>query len=236
MIVSCIQRFKPLPSIGATHQMPHGSEEDHKDIGVCADSGVDLNSPSPIGSDAERRGTPLAGSTDHKSLKSDSKHAHNSQHSSQQCTSTTAKIDAKPPIIITARDTAGDGNFQSRVERTRGSSKSKVKHKPPVDCGPHERLNFEVPPEPPMDAPNTVMLKVRLPDGECIQRRFNYQSDLLRTVVHYAWLVMNSRVPEEDVTLSTNCVPKVVFSDLSLTLEQAGLVHNTLLHLDHKDQ
>jgi hypothetical protein len=86
------------------------------------------------------------------------------------------------------------------------------------------------------------VLKLRLPGGECIQRRFNYQVDQLGSVVSYACLVMNSRggsdlnLSVNNVTLSSNSVPKVVYSnlDLSLTLEQVGLVHNTLLHVDYE--
>ena len=165
--------------------------------------------------------------------------------------------------MTTSQATAGD---ESRGRRTtKGSSKSKVKSKPrasepnfetpanvphhkktievppePSKDAPHGKQTFEVPPEPAKDAPHTVVLKLRLPGGECIQRRFNYQVDQLGSVVSYACSVINSKdgndlnLSVDSVSLSSNCVPKVVYSNLSLTLEQAGLVHNTLLHLDYE--
>lgn len=167
-----------------------------------------------------------------------------------------AKIDTKPPIITTSQATASD---EGRVRRkTRATSKSKPKPKLPAASEanfevlpepskdvPHQQIKqtFEVPPEPSKDAPHTVVLKLRLPGGECIQRRFNYQIDELGCVVSYACSLINSKgsggslnLSVGDVTVSSNCVPKVVYSDLSLTLEQAGLVHNTLLHLNYEDQ
>ena len=152
----------------------------------------------------------------------------------------------------------GEDNLEtSRGRRaTRGYSKSKLKARGKRSVGSDQchQLNIElppepakeatknetIPPEPPKDAPNTVTLKVRLQDGECVQRRFSYKSSTLRDIVHCARLAMESAedktLTEKRLILSNNCVPKVVFSELSLTLEEAGLVHNTLLHLDCEDK
>ena len=132
-------------------------------------------------------------------------------------------------------DATAPPGVDSRPRRsTRNASKSKAKgrrlHEVPPDAP-----NIEIPPEPSKDAPNTVTLKVRLSDGECLQRRFDYKTCLLRTVVHWGHSVMvvkDAHLKERELLLSNNTVPKVVFGDLTLTLEQAGLVHNTLLHLD----
>ena len=218
---------------------------------VGADSAVDLTSPSPPTSTTEIKAPSV--STRTVTLRSDRKHLHtsDSQSSSREGRSATkaAKIDTKPPIVTTTQSIASD---ECRVRKTRGSSKSKVKSKLPASEAnfvppepskdvQHNRT-FVVPPEPAKDAPHTVVLKVRLPGGECIQRRFNYQVDRLGCVVSYACSVINSKDGNDlslsinNVALSNNCIPKVVYSDLSLTLEQAELVHNTLLHLNYEDQ
>ena len=248
-----MQRFKPLPSIGSTQNEVVG-----------ADSAVDLTSPSPPTSTTEIRAASV--SKRMITLRSDRKHSHmsdDSRSSSREGQSTTKspKIDTKPPIEATTSQATAGGESRGR-RTTRGSSKSKVKSKPragepnlealpdvkktsevppePSKDVPHGKQTFEVPPEPSKDAPHTVVLKLRLPGGECIQRRFDYQVDQLGCVVSYACSVVNSRdgsdlnLSVNSASLSSNCVPKVVYSDLSLTLEQAGLVHNTLLHLDYE--
>ena len=239
------QRFKPLPSIGSTRQM-------QSDVVGGADSAVDLTSPSPTTSSTEIRAPSIASRT--VTLRSDRKHSHLSDNwsrsSSREGRSSTkaAKIDTKPPIVTNTQATVSD---EGRARRTRGSSKAKVKSKPPTSkpnlAIPPEpskdapnKLTFGISPEPSKDAPHTVMLKLRLPGDECIQRRFSYQVDRLGCVVSYACSVMNSKGVDtnfsvNNVILSSNCVPMVVYSDLSLTLEQAGLVHNTLLHLDYEN-
>ena len=263
-----VQRFKPLPSIGSTNQMQSGV--------ASADSAVDLTSPSPPTSTTEIKAPSL--STRTVTLRSDRKHSHmnNSRSSSREGRSATkaAKIDTKPLIVTTSQAKAGDESRVVNKRTTRGTSKSKLKSKPPPPSElnfevppepsqkdaphhkqtfevppepsykdvPHHKQTFEVPPEPPKDAPHTVVLKLRLPGGECIQRRFNYQVDLLGCVVSFTCAAMSIQggsdlnLTMNNVTLSSNGVPKVVYSDLSLTLEQAGLVHNTLLHLDCEDQ
>lgn len=233
-----------MPSIGSTctYQIT-GSGEPQEDV-TGADSAVDLTSPSPTTSSTDVRGSIAARQTDSRR-----KHWHDpdSRGSSGEGRSAkkTAKIDKKsPPAAGSMACGTNDDNIETRGRRavTRGASKSKSsgKGKQPVPprSSSKDTPNIEVPPEPPKDAPNTVMLKVRLPSGEYIQRRFDYQTSCIRDVVHYAKLAADSkdaRLTEKGLTLSTNFVPKVVFSDHSLTLAQAGLVHNTLLHLDCQD-
>lgn len=86
--------------------------------------------------------------------------------------------------------------------------------------------------EPSPNSPFSVTLVLRLPDGTRIQRRFNYRTDILHTVVVFGIQYLKSIDLSEDcVELSSCTVPKIVHNDLSLTLEQAGLVHNTILCL-----
>ena len=220
--------------------MQGSSRSHHSDVIISADSAVDLTSPSPTVSSTEIRVPTLSISTRTAHLRSDRKHSHmsDSRSSSREGRSATktAKIDTKPPVVTTTQGATSDD--EARVRRTRGSSKSKIKSK---SAASEPIMNFEIPPEPSADDPYTVMIKLRLLGGECIQRRFNYQVDRLGCVVFYAYSVMDTKDVDvnssvRNVTLSSNCVPKVVFNDLSLTLEQVGLVHNTLLHLDCEDQ
>ena len=207
-----------------------------------ADSAVDLTTPSPVTSSFGIRG--FAAATGQAGELSDRKHHLGSRGSSGEGRSAkkTAKIEAKPPVRV---DHTTTPSVDSRPRRsTRNASKSKSRSKRlPNDSSPSnnevppDAPNIEVPPEPAKDALNcTVTLKVRLPDGECIQKCFNYKTCLLRDVVawgHSVMVVNNADLKLKELLLCDNSVPKVVFGDLSLTLEQAGLVHNTLLHLDH---
>ena len=211
-----------------------GSGGNGKDI-VSADSAVDLTTPSPTTLSTEIRGS-FAAQADHD-FKSDRKHLQDSPSSSREGRSATktAKIEAESAVTLATHEAKIETVAATR-RNTRRSSKSKSKGRgkqPSEEIPPKDTDNTVIPPEPAKDAPNTVTLKVRLPYGECIQRRFNYQTCCLRDVVHCAMLVIDSKlVKEKQLTLSNNCVPKVVYSDLSQTLEQVGLVHNTLLHLD----
>ena len=230
-----MQRFKPLPSIGSTPWEESSGRQDYS-----ADSAVDLNSPSPPASCPEKR---LSKSTKLAECRFDRKHLHLSDRlvSSQKVSRSAEKIAPSETTASTLR-TAGDGSGVRRSFKSVNRSKLPA-IKPNVSVPPknvtHEP-NYEVPPEPCMDAPYTVTLKLRLPGGECIQRRFNYQVDQLGCVVCFAHSAIRCKdvnnLDVRNLTLSRNCVPKVEFRDLSLTLKQAGLVHNTLLHLDYEAQ
>lgn len=246
MLLSSLQRFKPLPAIGSTRQVQSSSGGNYSDFVVSADSAVDLNSPSPPASSPEKRS--LSKSAETAELRSDRKHLHLSDSlvSSRENCRSSEKVYVTPICIETTTSTLGTADDDLGVRRSlRLLVRSKLAIEPNVV--PHENAahvhepNLEVPPEPSKDAPHTVTLKLRLPEGECIQRRFNYEVDQLGCVLCFARSAMRSQDIDWDlslrnVTLSRSCVPKVKFSDLSLTLEQVGLVHNTLLHVDYEDR
>ncbi len=103
-------------------------------------------------------------------------------------------------------------------------------HKPITTT--HKEL-ITVPPEPSPHDPHTVTLCIRLPDGTRVQRRFNYSTHTLHTVLAFAMTFLSQDIHGQlpEVELASSTVPKEVYSDLSLTLSQAGLTQNTLLCL-----
>ena len=82
-----------------------------------------------------------------------------------------------------------------------------------------------------------VTLCVRLPDGRRIQHQFNCKQHRLMDVIRFAHSTTtngdDSPLDVDSIHLSDNNVPVHVYSDYSLTLFEAGLTHNTLLHFSY---
>jgi len=104
-------------------------------------------------------------------------------------------------------------------------SKNQIESKGSIDSSPVEPLP---------GCANTVILCVRLPNGSRVQRRFDYLRDTIKSVLLFALYSM----PQEsdvlslsDVEMSSCTVPRVVYSQLSATLDQYELTQNTLLCL-----
>ena len=91
-----------------------------------------------------------------------------------------------------------------------------------------EKKRRVMPPEPSSEEPNCVLLAIKLPDGTRLERRFR-QTDLLTDVM----LVAQRHCPQplSACELSTNDVPKRVFTDHGMTLQEAGLSVRTMLIL-----
>ena len=107
-------------------------------------------------------------------------------------------------------------------------------HTPSTHCEKEQLSAHTLSAEPPPDAPCCVTLCVRLPDGTRVKRRFNHSTHTIHTLLLFAVLSL----PREagvaslsDMELASCTVPKVVYSDHSQTLGQAGLTQNTLLCL-----
>jgi hypothetical protein len=82
---------------------------------------------------------------------------------------------------------------------------------------------------------NSVTLCIMLPNCNRIEGKFDYKKDRIKDVIDFAHCSMTGGVDAtlkkmKNVRLSDNNVPVNVFSDPFLTLYEAGLVHNTLLH------
>lgn len=94
--------------------------------------------------------------------------------------------------------------------------------------------------ETPPSCQYSVTLCLRLPDGSRAQRRFDYKTDTLLSVVLFGLqptgvhgpTLSDDEITEDQVELSTCTIPKTVHRNLSLTLEEVGLVHNTVLCLN----
>jgi hypothetical protein len=85
-----------------------------------------------------------------------------------------------------------------------------------------------VPPELP-SSPQSTILKIFTPFGQ-LQRRFNIDETLL-TVKNF---VSSADTTQEDMDQFhfVTVRPRLVFKDLSVTLKEAGLVPNGILHLE----
>lgn len=83
-----------------------------------------------------------------------------------------------------------------------------------------------------------VTLCIILPNSERIQHKFNYERDQIKTVINVAHSFLHEdkvhNFDIDDACLSDNSVPVKVYSDHFLTLSQAGLIHNTVLHFSYK--
>lgn len=77
-----------------------------------------------------------------------------------------------------------------------------------------------------------VTLCIKLPNGDRICHRFNYATDQIITVMSFAHSFLNceEKFNPNRACLSDNSVPKTVYTNHILTLSEAGLIHNTLLH------
>ena len=92
-----------------------------------------------------------------------------------------------------------------------------------------------LPQEPSNSDAHTVLLKIKLPNNNTVQRRFNFKKDCLYQVITFAhFLSQNEPLDVHSATICDSCVPKTVYSDFSLTLEEIGLTHNTLLHYSYE--
>lgn len=84
---------------------------------------------------------------------------------------------------------------------------------------------------------HSVTLCIKLPNCDRIKRKFDYRKNRIKDVVYFAHCSMTGEkdVPlnADEVCLSDNNVPMNVYSDHSLTLHEAGLIHNTLLHFSY---
>ena len=86
----------------------------------------------------------------------------------------------------------------------------------------------DIPPTPPSDELDCVVLAIKLPDGTRLERRFR-QTDLLADVL----LVAQDSCPQPlpPCELCTNDIPKRLLTDYGMTLKQAGLTVRTMLIL-----
>ncbi|TNV78717.1 hypothetical protein FGO68_gene7487 [Halteria grandinella] len=93
-----------------------------------------------------------------------------------------------------------------------------------------EAKRLVVPDEPAADAPGSVILQIRMPDGNRIQRRFNCQIDTVQGVMNF--VIKTSNKIGATVRLTTSGFPKKTFEkDVqgSLTLKDVGITKNEAL-------
>jgi len=89
--------------------------------------------------------------------------------------------------------------------------------------------------EPPPKTPDTTRLRITLPTGKKMERRF-YSKDTIRHVRAFVriWMQENNVVPIERFSLSSN-YPKKTFEEEDLTLEDGGLTPMAVLMIQDLD-
>lgn len=194
-----IQRFKPLPCIGAPPLL-FGTHSTVPDI-VETDLAVDLNYTSSSRSPLTHPPTPSLPST------------------------VTPHLPVRHPTLSSKLMLSG----KPLLAREHCNSHSLNTNTSNNCCTSTSGRHGNIPGEPPVDDPFAVLLCVKIPNGNRVQRRFR-PSDLLCHVVAFA-LQHCKEEEEEDWELSTSDVPRKVFNNLSLSLKEAGLENRTLLHL-----
>ena len=201
-----IQRFKPLPSIGAPPLLL-GVTSTHSTVPdiVETDSAVDLNYSSSSRGLLTHPPTPSPPSsvTPHSPVR-------------HPTLSSKLMLSGRP---LLAREHCNSHSLNTNTSNNCYTSIS----------GRHGNI----PEEPPVDDPFAVLLCVKIPNGNRVERRYRL-SDLLCHVVAFALQQCKEEEEEEeeeDWELSTSDVPRKVFSNLSLSLKEAGLESRTLLHL-----
>ena len=201
LVIYFIQRFKPLPSIGAPPLLL-GVTSTHSTVPdiIETDSAVDLNYTSSSRSPLTHPPTPSLPSTV-------------TPHSPVRHPTLSSKL------MLSGRPLLAREHCNSRSLNTNTSNNCCTSI-----SGRHGNI-----PEEPVDDPFAILLCVKIPNGSRVQRRFRL-SDQLCHVVAFA-LQQCKEEEEEDWELSTSDVPRKVFSNLSLSLKEAGLESRTLLHL-----
>lgn len=94
------------------------------------------------------------------------------------------------------------------------------------------KQNKKPPTEPPESESHRIHLAVKMLDGSRHERWFRL-SDTIGDILCYAESVTDETLPE-NCEICTNELPKRVFSDLSLTLEDAGLPSRTVLYIQER--
>ena len=86
-------------------------------------------------------------------------------------------------------------------------------------------------PSEPSETEERLLLAIKLPDGQRIQRFF-HPSDQLNSVLHFAENSSLSDFSEYDLVCN---VPKVVFYDLTQCIQDTELKDRTVLYLEEKE-
>ena len=81
------------------------------------------------------------------------------------------------------------------------------------------------------DGHNTILLAVKLPDGTRVHRYFRLD-ETMAMVMHFA--EVTSQLDLSNCELIC-CVPRQLFTDLSVTVGETGLKPRTVLHIRPKD-
>jgi len=241
-VVIPMQRFKPLPSIGA----PAPSLQTRTRVATGhvteTDSAVDLDYasssfPSPISHPPtpSLRPTIIPHHPPRSSLKVIGRHSGLSILPHRTVLKVPARSRSPRETCVRSlapRDSCSSKSLNFNANNNDHTSTIVASKPTPTTLLKSSQADSRIPEEPLASDPHTVLLCVKVPSGCRIQRRFRL-SDLLCHVMNSAIQHCAEEEEEEEGgwELSTSDVPRRVFEDLSLSLKEAGLSVKTLLHL-----
>ncbi len=208
---SSFSRYTPLPSISANIPTKISPAETSKDAKSAAKSSALLSRKDPSHSINDR---------DIRHISKQTEKMHIGKHQSEKFTK------------------AG----QNGSEKGKIAEKSTNKNSDKEACGDYDTDSYEAMfkplkkkkdlPTEPKKGEDQLILAIKLPNGERVQRSF-YPSDSLGVVMHFA---------EQSADLDfSGCellcdMPKQVFKDLKLKLKDIQLQSRTILHIQIPDE
>jgi len=98
-----------------------------------------------------------------------------------------------------------------------------------------EELTKKLPPEPQPNDSQATVVAIRMLDGSKLSRRF-LRSDTLQTVMHFVQSRQPVEVEQQPQFDLVSNFPRKLFTDLSVTLQQAGLFPQALLFVSERQQ
>ena len=141
-------------------------------------------------------------------------------------------------VALSLSSDSGSLPFQSPTSSTLSTSESITSSVCPCGFNVQETRSCDL---HSVHAPETeehpVTLCIKLPSCNRIEHKFDYKRDRIKDVVSFVHCFItgekDTNLGADDVCLNDNSVPINVYSDHFLTLYEAGLTHNTLLHFSY---
>jgi hypothetical protein len=93
------------------------------------------------------------------------------------------------------------------------------------------KFNLSETTEEPKNIDDSVLIAIRLPNGETIKRNF-IKTDLIINILKYASEVSNLDFLNQEINLLE--MPKTIIDDLYKSIEFYGLKNRTMLHIIYK--
>merc|ERR1712150_68597 len=123
--------------------------------------------------------------------------------------------------------TTATGNQDKTASVTTKNEKSDTEQK----IEKHLTRNIKLPAEPAEDKPR-VLLAVKLPNGQRVQRFFS-PTDQLEIVLNFAELSSKLDLTNHEIVCDA---PRKIFSNMTTTIQESGLENRTVVHVQYPDE